>query len=100
MFGEHNVTVKVSYTLFADYADGTYAGIDRTHAHLNIPATFMWVVGFDARPVEVRFKDLAADWIVATQLKPGADGTTFSAPNLQYFMDSPIEISPLDLRTW
>ncbi|HKP30905.1 MAG TPA: hypothetical protein VJU15_15945, partial [Gemmatimonadales bacterium] len=96
----HNGTVKVTYTLFADYADGTYAGIDRTHAHLNIPATFMWAVGFDARPMQVRFKDLPSGWIVATQLKPGADGATFSAPNLQFFMDSPIEVSALDLRSW
>ena len=100
IIGGHNGTVKVSYTLFADYADGTYAGIDRSHAHLNIPATFMWAVGFDARPVQVNFKDLPAGWIVATQLKDGVDATTFSAPNLQYFMDSPIEISALDLRTW
>ena len=93
--GGHNGTVKVSYTIFADYADGTYAGIDRSHAHLNIPATFMWATGLDARPVQVRFRDLPADWIVATQLKPGPDATTFSAPSLQYFMDSPIEISAL-----
>lgn len=96
----HNGTVRVTYTLFADHADGTYAGIDRTHAHLNSPATFLWAVGLDARPVRVRFRDLPAGWTVATQLAPGTDATTFTAPSLQYFMDSPIEVSALDLRTW
>ena len=33
--------VKITYTLFANRADGTYSGIDETHAHLNFPATLM-----------------------------------------------------------
>src|SRR5271156_6866238 len=33
----HNETVIVQYTVFGDHADGTYAGIDETHAHLNLP---------------------------------------------------------------
>jgi predicted metalloprotease with PDZ domain len=38
----HRGTVVFSYTLYADRADGTYAGIDATRAHLNMPATFAW----------------------------------------------------------
>jgi hypothetical protein len=49
----HDGTVTVTYTLFGDRADGTYAGIDLTHAHLNMPATFMWARGLEARPVRV-----------------------------------------------
>ena len=33
------------YKIFGDYADGTYIGVDTTHAHLNMPAAFMWAVG-------------------------------------------------------
>ncbi len=47
--------VRFHYTLFADRAGGTYAGIDRTHAHLNIPATFAWAKGYDHQPIAVRF---------------------------------------------
>src|SRR3712207_1420540 len=32
----HDGTVKITYTLFGDRADGTYSGIDGQHAHLNI----------------------------------------------------------------
>src|SRR5210317_73737 len=39
----HDCTIKVSYTLFANHGDGTYAQVDETHAHLNAPATFMFV---------------------------------------------------------
>jgi predicted metalloprotease with PDZ domain len=35
----HDGTVRVRYTLFGDRGDGTYAQIDRSHAHLNAPAT-------------------------------------------------------------
>ena len=41
----HNGTVRVVYKIFGDHADGTYMGVDTTHAHLNMPATFMWARG-------------------------------------------------------
>lgn len=96
--GGHNGTVTIRYTLFANRGDGTYSQIDETHAHLNIPATFMYAPALSEREVEVNFKvreDL--NWKVATQL-PLVRGTTYSAPNLQYFMDSPTEISNHSLR--
>ncbi len=94
----HNGSVTLTYTLFANRGDGTYSQIDETHAHLNIPATFIYAPTLDKREIEVNFnvrKDL--DWKVATQL-PLVSGTTYSAPNLQYFMDSPTEISNHSVR--
>ncbi|MEQ9167743.1 MAG: M61 family peptidase, partial [Fulvivirga sp.] len=94
----HDGTVNISYTLYADHGDGTYSQIDETHAHLNIPATFMFAPSQADRGVEVTFnvrEDL--NWKVATQLKQ-VSGNTYSAPNLQYFMDSPTEISNWDMR--
>ena len=96
----HDRAVTVTYTLFGDRTDGTYAGIDLTHAHLNIPATFMWARGLGTRPVSVTFRPLRQEWKVATQLAPTRDPLTFTAPNLQYFMDSPTELSAHDVRTW
>ncbi|AXT53820.1 M61 family peptidase [Aquimarina sp. BL5] len=89
----HDGTIKLSYTLFADRGDGTYSQIDETHAHLNMPATFMYVPTLKDRPVQVTYlvrEDLK--WNVATQLIP-LGGNKFLAPNLQYFMDSPAQIS-------
>jgi len=97
----HDGTVKVSYTLFGDRGDGTYAQIDVTHAHLNMPATFLWAVGYDDRPIRVRFHRLDPSWKIATQLPPAAsEPDTFWAPNLQYFMDSPTELSDFTWREW
>ncbi|TBW29867.1 M61 family metallopeptidase [Gramella sp. KN1008] len=94
----HDGTINIEYTLFANRGDGTYSQIDETHAHLNIPATFMYAEDLEHRPVLVNFdvrEDL--DWKIATQLKEEA-GTTYSAPDLYYFMDSPTEISNFSMK--
>jgi len=96
----HDGSIQVQYTLFANRGDGTYSQIDETHAHLNIPATFMYAPSLSERNIEVTF-DVREDlnWKVATQL-PLVSGTTYSAPNLYYFMDSPTEISDFMLRSF
>lgn len=96
----HTGVVIFSYTLYADRADGTYAGIDETRAHLNIPATFAWSPQFATRPIMVTFHRPDPAWKIATQLQPTNDAETFRAPNLQYFMDSPTHLGVLDIREW
>ncbi len=93
-------TVKLKYTLYGNYADGTYASIEATGYHLNMPAAFMWVKGLEKAPITLEFKGVNKEWKVATQLKPSGDPYTFSAPNLQYFMDAPTKVANLHLREW
>lgn len=95
----HDGTVRVTYKIFGAHVDGTYLGIDESHAHMNIPATFMFARGYDARPIRITFVPPAGrKWKPATQLFPTADPWTFTAPNFQYFMDSPTELSDYTLR--
>lgn len=94
---QHKDRVKITYTLFGNLVDGTYDGIDDRHAHLNMPATFLWVPSMQERPMKVKFI-LAPTWKVATQLHP--ENGFYSAPNLQYFMDSPIELSNYRTSAW
>jgi len=97
---DHGETVKVSYTLFANWTDGTYSSVDPSHAHLNMPATFMWVEGQDKRALKFEFNDLDKyGWKVATQLKHEGDNV-YSAPNMQYMMDSPTELSAYKISSW
>ena len=97
----HDGTVRFRYTLFADRADGTYSAIDLTHAHLNMPATFVWARGLEERPIRITFHPPAGSgWKAATQLVPTDEPMTFTAPNLQYFLDSPTELSAFTLREW
>ncbi len=97
----HSGTVRVAYRVFGDRVDGTYLGIDGTHAHINMPAAFMWARGLELRSATVRFEPPdGSSWRVATQLLPGPDDYTYSAPNLQYLLDSPTELSDFALRTF
>ena len=98
---KHPGAVRVTYRVFGDRIDGTYLAIDSTHAHINMPASVIWARGLEDRAVTMHFDPPAgANWRVATQLLAGPDALTFTAPNLQYLMDSPSEFSAFDLRSF
>ena len=93
--------VKIEYTLYGNHPDGTYAGIDQESVQLNAPATFMWIKGLENAPIEIQFKlPSNKKWTIATQLKPTNNTDKFTAPNLQYFMDSPVKIGDLSIKEW
>jgi predicted metalloprotease with PDZ domain len=97
----HDGTVRITYKVFGNLVDGTYLGIDTSHAHMNMPATLMWARGLDARPVRIAFiPPPGYAWKPATQLFETSDPWVFTAPNLQYLMDSPTELSDYSLRTF
>lgn len=97
----HDDTVRVVYKVYGDRIDGTYLAVDTTHAHINMPAALMWARGLEGRPVTVVF-DLPRGlrWKIATQLYPSDNVWTFTAPNLQYLMDSPVELGGFSLRSF
>jgi predicted metalloprotease with PDZ domain len=98
---QHPGRVRVVYKIFGNRVDGTYLGIDASHAHMNMPATLMWARGLDARAVRVTFAPPSGSaWKPATQLFPTDDPWTFTAPNLQYLMDSPTELSNQSFRSF
>ena len=61
----------------------------------------MWIKGYDKAPIEISF-DIPKEnkGIVGTQLFPTNKPLTFTAPGLQYFMDSPTKIGDLIIREW
>ncbi|MCK5703875.1 MAG: M61 family peptidase, partial [Cyclobacteriaceae bacterium] len=62
-----NNTLNVSYTLYANHADGTYSGIDAEFANLNMPATLLWIKGMESLPVKVIFNlPDTSSWKIAT----------------------------------
>ena len=95
----HGGRVTVTYRVYGDRVDGTYLAVDTTHVHMNMPAAIMWAHGLEDRPDTLTFVPPAAtDWRVATQLHPGATPFEFTAPNLEYLMDSPAEFGPVAMR--
>jgi predicted metalloprotease with PDZ domain len=101
----HGETVICSYTLYGDRVDGTYAAIDATHAHLNLPATLVWAHGMENAAMTLQFNMPAGSgWKAATQLAANGDGT-FSVPGgvestLEFMMDSSVELSASPIREW
>ena len=100
---QHGDTVTVKYKIYGDRVDGTYLAIDTTHVHMNMPAAIMWARGFDDAPATLTFSPpgpgvAGRAWTVATQLHPGSTPFEFTAPNLQYLMDSPVEFGPIVMR--
>jgi len=94
----HSGYVRFTYTLFGNYGDGTYTGIDNRKLHMNMPATFVYGVKMDKRPIELCI-DLSAHegWEVATQLKE-LESDCYWAPNYYYFFDSPTMVGEIDFR--
>ncbi|MEO7530950.1 MAG: PDZ domain-containing protein [Sediminibacterium sp.] len=98
---KHTGTVTIAYTLYGNYADGTYVGIDPESIHLNMPACFMWMKGLDKAPITISFNIPKENkGVIATQLAATKDPNTFTAPGLQYFMDSPTKIGDQLIRQW
>jgi predicted metalloprotease with PDZ domain len=96
----HDGTVVVTYKVFGDRTDGTYLSVDAAHAHMNMPATVMFVRGQLARSARVTFVQPAGrQWRVATQLFSTSDPLVYTAPNIHYLMDSPTEFSDFSLRS-
>ncbi|GAA5523173.1 hypothetical protein Asal01_03142 [Fodinibius salicampi] len=97
----HDGTINFHYTLFADHADGTYAGVNEQHAHLNIPASFVRVPNLPNTEITATFyPPEGSNWQATTQLQPTAEPMTFKAPNYYYFMDSPVELSDQMITKW
>jgi predicted metalloprotease with PDZ domain len=97
----HPGAARVRYRVFGDRVDGTYLGVDDSHAHMNIPATLMYVNALATRPSRVTLvQPTGKAWKAATQLFPTADPLVFTAPNLQYLMDSPIEFGDIVIRSF
>ena len=97
----HDGTVRIVYKMFGDRVDGTYLAIDTTHAHMNMPATLMWARGLD-RPAGSRHASSRRKPLHGRRPPSSFRPTTrtFTAPNLQYLMDSPTELSAQSMRTF
>jgi predicted metalloprotease with PDZ domain len=89
----------VKYKVYGDSLDGTYLAVDETHAHINMPSVIMWARGLDLEPIRIVFDQPPGQlWGAATQLRRVGTAGEFTAPNLQYLMDSPAEFGSGSLK--
>lgn len=95
----HDGTVRFFYTVYGDHVDGTYLSLDASHAHINPPSMFVYAQNADHRNIRLRFTLPDKTWVISTQLKESST-STYTAPDLAYLMDSPIEISAFQESSW
>jgi predicted metalloprotease with PDZ domain len=89
--------VDLDYEAHLDQAGPFGAQVNGEHAFFNFALLLMYPTDGRDWPVTVTFHDLPSGWRIATILTRGAAGseasTTFSAPNYDRLVDSPVEIS-------
>jgi predicted metalloprotease with PDZ domain len=91
-------SVTVRYNLFGDTLAVDWTQYNDRHAHIAGPATWMYLVGEKHRPARLKI-EVPAGWRVATGMERASD-STFSAPDYDTFIDSPIEISDFAEKTF
>jgi predicted metalloprotease with PDZ domain len=86
--------VRLTYKVYADYMNVSGIHLDDTHAFFNGTWLFPYVVGAKDRPVTLKI-NRPPRW---TNISTGMDAVanrpdTFSAPDYDTFVDSPVEVS-------
>jgi predicted metalloprotease with PDZ domain len=81
--------VTATYRVYADEFNLRTRGLDDEHAFVDPSAVFMYSEKYRSLPVELQV-DPYKSWRVTTGLD--GRGTTFTAPDYDYFVDCPLEI--------
>ena len=81
----------IQYQIYVDSFGPFGAQLNAHHAFFNLAQILIYPVDARNSPMTVRFKNVPADWHIATPLKP--DHEEYSAENYDRLVDSPIEIS-------
>ncbi|MBD2325547.1 M61 family metallopeptidase [Alkalinema sp. FACHB-956] len=84
-------TVVIRYQIYANELTVRTNHLDRTHGYFNGAATFFYIPGYQAQPIEVTIVPPSSDWQVATAL-PEIGENTFLARDFDTLVDSPFEI--------
>ncbi|MCH1924641.1 PDZ domain-containing protein [Shewanella sp. C32] len=82
--------VTVSYQLYANELGQRVRHIDGTHAYLDASGVMMYSPSFRHEPVLVGLK-VPAGWQSYSGMAAGAEPHSFTAPNYDVLIDSPIE---------
>ena len=85
-------TLKVTYRVYANEFGERTRGLNDEHGFVDPTGVFMYLDHFEDLPLEITVRPYGT-WHVTTSLIPEKDASNrFTAPNYQYFADSPLEI--------
>jgi predicted metalloprotease with PDZ domain len=92
--------ITVQYILYGNQLDGTYNSITDDYIVLNIPASFIWSDRYMDATHTLSLAVPDKTWKVISQMETSGDENILSAPDLAFFMDSPVALGDYDIRTW
>ena len=81
---------RVAYEMFSDNPGSYGAQLDSHHAFFNLAQILLYAVDERNQPVQIEFRNLPAQWKIATPL--AHDGSTYTAQTYDQLVDSPVEI--------
>ena len=87
---------RVQYEMFSDNPGPYGAQLDPHHAFFNLAEILCYIEGERVTPAEVEFRDVPAEWRIATPLPQ--QGSGFSAISYDQLVDSPVEIGTFTER--
>lgn len=89
--------VRLRYKVYANNLNGSFSQFDATHANLNGPSLYMYVVGHKPDPIHLEVEP-PPGWKIASGFSLATGQREFDAPNYDRLVDTPLEVSP-DLVT-
>jgi len=90
---QHDGTINISYSLFANKGDGINSIANEALSLLNGHSTYIYIEKLNSRPVEVRLKNYKSyNWNIATQLEKKNEDL-YLASDLDMLLNSPILLS-------
>ncbi len=85
--------ITIQYRVFANDLTVRTNHLDKTHGYFNGAAIFMYVPGLEQQAVTVEVVPPNEQWQISTTLEPVSDQcNTFTAPDLDTLIDTPIEV--------
>src|SRR5215469_7589413 len=86
---------EIEYEILAQLPGPYGAELNSKHAFFNLAEILMYPVDARSAPVNVSFREVPANWKIATTLEKSPAGG-FAAQNYDLLVDSPVEISPFE----
>jgi len=83
--------VELEYETFANNPGPFGAQLNEQHAFFNLAEILMYPVDLRSSPIQLDFRDVPAQWKMATAL-PGSAEAGFRAENYDRLVDAPVEI--------
>ncbi|MCY1011776.1 PDZ domain-containing protein [Nannocystis pusilla] len=97
--GHGGKSFRARYRVWADEPGVRTSVVDDSHATLNGTGLFLYLVGETARPAELRFTGLPANWTVHAALPQPTPGT-LRASSYDVLVDSPLELGTPVVHAW